>query len=406
MRILLVTPHYAPELNAPAVRSAAMVAHWVRQGCSVTVLTGRPQQVHRDIDKKYGAQFVTRERDGGVDVIRTWHHPSLQANIFHRGLNYLSFGASALLLGARRLPKFDVVIGSSPQILAGAIAQIIAQRQRVPFIFEVRDLWSEAIGSLGGIGRGTVARSVAMLEQLLYRQASRVVVVTEGARDHLVSQGVPAHRVQYVPHGVDLGLFTEVQREEDARREHYVCGYLGKHGLAQGLSTLLQCAGLLTPETDLRFLLVGDGPEKPLLQRIATEQSLSNVGFMGSRPRDQVPALWNSLDACVVPLRRDPALRFAVPSKLFEAMATETPVVSCASPEANALVEKVGAGIAVEPEDARSLANALTWLRDHPAEARAMGARGRAYVLMERSAERVGTMFMDVLEGAVRGARA
>ena len=153
---------------------------------------------------------------------------------------------------------------------------------------------------------------------------------------------------------------------------------------------------------DLRFLLVGEGPDKAHLQRLAAEQMLSNVGFLSVRPREQIPALWSSLDACVVPLRRDTALRFAVPSKLYEAMATATPVLSCASPEANALVERVRAGLAVEPEDAKGLARAVTWLRDHPAEARAMGERGRAYVASERSATQVGAQFLDVLEGAVR----
>lgn len=405
MRILLVTPHFSPETFAPAIRSGGLVAGWIANGCEVTVLTGRPQLVPHEHQAPYRRRLVTREHAPGLRVIRTWHYPELMASMFHRGLNYLSFGVSALLLGSWRVEKVDVVVGSSPQIMGGIIGQLIAQRQNVPFVLEVRDLWSDAIGALAGFGRQPVARSIAVVERMLYRQATRVVVVTEGARAHLIGLGVPPERVHVVPHGVDLdhfdpSLFAHKSRPHEERP--FLTGYVGRHGLAQGLRTVMECAGLLRPDDDYRFLLVGEGPDKPMLQQLAREQSLHNVGFLSNRPRTEIPAIWASLDACVVPLKNDRSLRYAVPSKVFESMAAATPVVAGASPEANRLVESVGAGLAVEPEDARGMAGALRWLRNNPEAAREMGQRGAAFVRGTRSQAGIAHKFLDVLTEARR----
>src|SRR6185369_17490623 len=128
---------------------------------------------------------------------------------------------------------------------------------------------------------------------------------------------------------------------------HFVALYAGLHGLAQGLDQVLSAAEALRTEDHLQFVLVGDGPEKPALRERARQRDLTNVRFLDPRPAGEMPQLLATADVVLVPLKKH--IPGAVPSKLYEAMASEKPVILVASGEAAEIVRNQQAGIVVEP---------------------------------------------------------
>ena len=189
MKILYVSQYFPPEMGAPAARAAELSRHWAAAGHAATVLTGFPNHPTGVVPPEYRGQLrrlVAHERIGGVNVVRTWLLPFPNRNAFKRTLNYSSFCASAAVTGLF-LSRPDVVIATSPQLLVALSGWWLARCKRVPFVFEVRDLWPESLAAVGmGNSHSLLHRALAKIAGFLYSHADRVVVVTPAFEDYLV----------------------------------------------------------------------------------------------------------------------------------------------------------------------------------------------------------------------------
>jgi len=383
MKHVWMLNHYAQEPGgAGGTRHYSLARHLLALGWSTTVIaasvelnTGRQRLIAREnrrITDFDGVKFLW---------VRTSQY---KGNGGGRMLNMLAYSLRVLLPSVtHNLPRPNVIIGSSVHPFAAWSGAILARRFRVPFIFEVRDLWPQTLVDMGRLSDdGFVTKALRCLEKWLYKRADRIVVLLPKAADYVVPLGVDADQIVWIPNGVELEGYPEPAQPPD--RDQFTLMYFGAHGQANGLDCLLEAMAQIQkmPEmAHVRLRLIGNGPLKPNLITLARDLVLNNVEFGAPVPKHDIPALAVEADGFVFNLIDAPVFKFGISSnKLFDFLAAARPIVFCCDASNNP-VEDAGAGITVRPGNPVELAKAIASLVALPAEERsAMGRAGRVYV--------------------------
>jgi glycosyltransferase involved in cell wall biosynthesis len=408
VKILYVSQYFPPEMGAPAARAAELSHHWARMGHDVTVLTGFPNHPTGIVPEDWRSRLHRlhyTETVNGARVVRTWLWPLPNRKSHERIRNYASFCVSAGIRGLA-LQKPDVIIATSPQLLCALSGWWLAWWKRVPFVFEVRDLWPESLAAVGAGSEGSLLhRTLGAIAGFLYRRADRIVVVAPAFKDHLMRYwNVPAAKISVVENGVETDLFRldpaamEVRKQLKLEDRFLIC-YIGTMGNAHGLETLIAAAEeLQTVLPSAMFLLIGEGAERERIEELAVARGLANVQFLGQQPRERIPAYVSAADVCLVMLKKTELFKTVIPTKLLEYMACERPVIVAVDGQARQIVEEAGAGVFVEPENSKALVKAVLDLADDPEHRRQMGASGRQYIVNRFSREKTAHDYIAVLE--------
>jgi len=406
VKILYVSQYFPPEMGAPSARASELARHWVREGHEVTVLTGFPNHPAGVVAAEYRGKLrrlVMRESWNGVSVVRTWLWPLPNRKAHERILNYGSFALSAAATGLLG-PRPDIVIASSPQLLVGLSGWWLARCKRVPFVFEVRDLWPESLAAVGmGNSHSLLHRGLAGIAGFLYRHCDHIVVVTRAFKEHLVRHWhVPPGKISIVENGVETEIFAPREafqlRGELSAQKKFVVSYIGTIGMAHGLETLLDAAyRLQTAQPEVLFLLVGEGAEKERIAKLANSRSLSNVRFLPQQPHDSIPAYICGSDACLVLLKKSELFRTVIPTKMLEFMSCARPVILGVDGESRNILEDAQAGIYVEPQDPDQLAQAVLRLAADESLRETLGHNGRRYIVQNLSRRHTAHRYIDVL---------
>jgi colanic acid biosynthesis glycosyl transferase WcaI len=408
MKILYVSQYYPPETPAPAARASELGQLWAASGHEVTVLTGFPNHPTGKIHPAYRSKMwrlFMRDDSKGVRVRRTWLIPLPNRKSWERMLNYGSFFVSAAFRGIF-LPKPDVVIGTSPQLLVGVSGLIIAKWKRVPFVFEVRDLWPESLEAVGVSGKqSTLFRVLRMIAGLLYKKATHIVVVTAAFKEHLQREwAVSPDKISVVANGVDHNFFSPQTAQAEIVREfglqgRFVVGYIGTIGNAHGIETLVEAAATLqATDPHIYFLVVGEGAEKERLQRLVSEKRLANVGIFPGQARPRIPAIVAASDVCLVLLRESELFKTVIPTKMLEFMACGRPVVAAVEGEAARLLQAADAGVCVRPGDANAVIEAILSLKRNPPLREQLGERARDFIVKELTREGTALRYLSLLQ--------
>src|SRR5580698_9035184 len=269
-------------MGAPAARAAELAHHWARLGHEVSILTGFPNHPTGVVPPEWRSRLrrlTYYEKLDGINLFRTWLWPLPNRKAHERMRNYASFCISVALRGLT-IPRPDVIIATSPQLLVGLSGWWLAFVRRIPFVFEVRDLWPESLTAVGvGDENSWLHRVLAAIAGFLYRRADRIVVVTPAFKEHLIEHWrVPAEKIEIVENGVETDLFTP-QPPDEALRQNLGAGgkfqvcYIGTMGMAHGLETLLDAAAQLQQQSsDIVFLLVGEGAEKGRIKSLSSSR--------------------------------------------------------------------------------------------------------------------------------------
>src|SRR5882724_8928410 len=394
-------------MGAPAARAAELARHWVDEGHEVTVLTGFPNHPTGVVPPEYRSQFwrlVTRRMWNGVHLIRTWLLPFPNRKPYERMLNYGSFFASSAITGLFT-SKPDVLIATSPQLLVALSGWWLAFVKRVPFVFEVRDLWPESLAAVGvGDGNSLLIRILGKIAGFLYRRASAIVVVTEAFKTFLVANwGVPVEKVFVVENGVETEMFAPQPDRESKKKElgtegKFLVCYTGTMGLAHGLETLIEAASALqTRNPRVQFLLIGEGADRERIVSLAEQRGLTNLKFLGQQPRENSPAFISASDACLVMLKKAELFKTVIPTKMLEFMSCARPIILAVDGQAREIMDAAQAGIFVEPENVRELVEAIEKLASDPASCATLGQNGREYIVRKFSREQTSRDYIEVL---------
>jgi glycosyltransferase involved in cell wall biosynthesis len=369
MHILFLTDNFPPEVNAPASRTHEHCRAWVAAGHRVTVVTCAPNFPTGRLHKGYSNKLWQQETVDGIRVIRVWTYIARNDGFGRRIIDYLSFMVSATVAGLLTR-AVDVVVGTSPQFFTACAACLVGGLKRRPFVFELRDIWPESIKAVGAMRQSIALTLLEKLELLLYRRAARIVSVTHSFRRTLAQRGVDAGKIDVVTNGVDINRFSP--RPKDVQlvqslglQDKFVAGYIGTHGMAHGLETLLEAAERIqrVPGGErFRIVLLGDGARRNELRGMAADRGLDNVLFLDSVPKEEVARYWSILDVSIIHLRRAELFTTVIPSKLFECMGMGVPVLLGVLGESADIVNKEGIGLVFEPENPRELAEKLVRL--------------------------------------------
>jgi len=252
--------------------------------------------------------------------------------------------------------------------------------------------------------RSALNRVLGGVAGFLYRNADRIVVVTESFRTHLMKfWHVTAERISVVENGVEPELFAPVDatglRRELGLEGKFVVGYIGTLGMAHGLGTVVEAAQRIASTLpEVVFLLVGEGAEKQRIAELARDRGVANIRFVDQQPREKIPAFISAADACAVLLRKSEVFQTVIPTKMLEFMACQRPVLLGVDGQARQLLEQAGGGIFVEPENVESLVDAITRLRANPELRTSLGQNGRRFVLASLSRQRTARKYTEVLD--------
>lgn len=404
VRILYVSQYFPPEAGAPSARVHELARAWVAAGHDVTVLTAFPHHP-TGIKKKEDRRVLTRrETVDGIDVIRSYVYAAPNQGTGKRMLSYASFMASAAVICPLRAKRPDVVIATSPQLLCGAAGWAVARILRAPFVFEVRDLWPESILAVDALPDSFVVRRLRGLSRFLYRHNEQLVAVGEGYKRKIVElYGIDASRIEVVTNGIDTSTFIPGIRDNEVRRaygwgDRFVALYLGTHGMAHALDKVLESAAALRSRPDILFVLVGEGAEKANLKAQAQRLALPNVQFIDQQPKARVPLFYAACDLGLVTLRNTPLFQEVLPSKIFEYLGMERPILISVDGEARRLVEASGGGRFVPPENVPAMTEAILAVERDRATWAAAGPRARAYVLEHYDRRQTAERYLRILE--------
>jgi colanic acid biosynthesis glycosyl transferase WcaI len=412
MKIFYVSQYFPPEMGAPAARAAELSRHWAAAGHQVTVLTGFPNHPTGVVPAEYRGRFhrlVAKEHIDGVNVVRTFLRPFPNRKAYERMLNYSSFCVSAACTGLF-LTRPDVVIATSPQLLVGLSGWWLARWKRMPFVFEVRDLWPESLAAVGmGAANSILHRSLARIADFLYRHADRIVVVTPAFEDYLVEHwGVPREKILVIENGVETEVFapeplngerTAVLRRELNAEGKFVVSYIGTMGMAHGLETIIAAAAQLQETNrEVVFLMLGEGAEKARIIALAQERGLDNLRFIGQQRREKIPAYIGASDVCLVPLKKTDLFKTVIPTKMLEFMSCARPVILGVDGQARTILGEARAGLAIEPENSDALVSAIRYLAANRETARALGQSGREYIVRNCSRRETAKKYIRGLE--------
>jgi glycosyltransferase involved in cell wall biosynthesis len=413
MKIWILNHYASSPDKAAGTRHYDFGRLFAEQGHEVTIFASSYSHFTRAEERLSGSRMMRVEWVDGVRFVWVRTIPYTDNGIL-RVLNMLSYAAVASL-AQFRFARPDVIVGSSVHLAAVAAACAIGRVRRAPFVFEVRDLWPQTLIDIGALPeRSMAARVLAWMELFLYRRARAVVSLLPGAPDYIAGRGIPREKISYIPNGIAPGhpavsaiaggTAELLARIADWHRAGVtVAGYVGSHGRANGLDTLVRAADELQARGERRFafVFVGEGPEKAACQRLAAESGLTNVLFWCAVPKQEVPAVLAALDVLLFCLRDVPVFRYGLSSnKLFDYLASGRPVVAACSVTDNPVAAS-GAGVCVPPEAPGAVADALLEVAALGGAGRtALGRRGQRWVNEHHHSAVLATRFLDVLTGA------
>jgi colanic acid biosynthesis glycosyl transferase WcaI len=384
MRFLILTQYFPPEIGAAPTRLSALIRQLRNAGHDVEVVTAFPNYPTGKIAPEYQGMFFRSENRENVVVHRTWLYATAGGGL-PRLLNYLTFAVTSLW-GLARATKPDFLFVESPPLFLTPTAYFYSRLRNVPLILNVADLWPDAVIEMGLLKKGLATEALSMLERWSYRQATYVNAITEGIRATLVNQKhLAPEKVLYLPNGVDTDYYQPGLADEKLKQVLKLSGkkivlYAGTLGRAHGLENVLSAAQMLAHQPEVHFLFLGDGSERPRLEKLRDEMQLNNVSFHDFVPVARLHSFYSIADCGLASLLDIPIFDSARPSKIFAVLASGKPMIYFGKGEGARLVQSANAGVVVQPEDSAALAQAVSGLLSNPALIRELGANGRKYV--------------------------
>lgn len=391
MNLLVLCPHFAPDVAPTGEVMTQIVEQLVDRGHRVHVVTSLPWYLHHAIEPGWDGRRIRHQDTPWGRITRVHPFPTDKRNIPARAAAFAGFTALSGVVSLATRSRPDAVLAMSPPLTLGVAGWIAARSRRVPFVFNIQDVFPDIAVELGAITDRRVIAVAEWLERQTYLRADAVTVLSDDLRDNVAAKIAQGHgaaadraKVRVIPNFVDTDRIRPAESENGYRRQYGLVGkrvvmYAGNVGLSQSLDLLVAAASHLVDDRDLAFVVNGGGTARPALE--ARAAGLPNVHFVDLQPKERLGEVLAAADLHVVPLRGGLA-RSSVPSKLYAILAAGRPIVASVDPgtEVARTLAAAGAGVAVAPDDAEAFTKAIVTMVQSPEEARAMGAAGRRFV--------------------------
>lgn len=403
MRILILTQYFPPETGAPQGRLYSLAHNLSDHAAEVSILTAMPNYPKMEVFKGYNCRFYIKENDGPFTIFRSYIHVRKNPGSVGRLLNYFSFVISSLIVGLIKTGKQDIIICESPPLFLGLTALLLRRYKKAKLVFNVSDLWPESVEKLEIIKNKVLLRMAFSLERRIYMKSTLVSGQTQGIVSNIKAR-FPSVKTFWLRNGIDFAQFdinadsTEFRNKMGLSDSDFVLVYAGVLGHAQGLVSVLEAAEKVRTQHNIKFFIVGDGPEKDTLVNFAHDKDLRNVIFISNRPRNEIPSIIAGCDAYIVPLKKLDLFLGAIPSKLFEPLAMGKPIILGVDGEARELfINKGKCGLYYEPENSSSLEKCISTLANSKDMVKELGENGRRYVCENFDRKKIGDRFYEEL---------
>ena len=391
MRILLLHQYFLEDDEGGGTRFNQMVKLWEEMGHQVTVVAG---MVHYSSGKKKpeyrGKYIVRKELSPSVTIYRCFVSEAYNKNFIGRAWGYFSFVFSSMWAGLFRVKeKADIILISSPPLFLGISAYIIHKWKRIPFVFEIRDLWPESAVAAGVVKKGILYKMALKLERFLYKRAVLINVVTPAFRTALVEKkNIADSKILMIPNAADFDMSEELRntidpgvfRKDNDLPSNLLLIYVGAHGRANNLKMIVESAEALREE-EVTFLLIGDGMEKKGLQQMTQEKGLTNVIFRDSMPKKEVVKYILASDIGISILVKSETFKTVYSNKTFDYMACSKPILMALDGISRDLVEEVQCGRYCDPGSSKEIVDGIRYYLENPHVINEEGSRGYEYAL-------------------------
>ena len=405
MRILYFHQHFSTPKGATGIRSYEMARRLVAQGHQVTMVCGSYGGGNTGLT----GPFLSGKREGkveGIDVIEFDLAYANSDGFLKRAVSFLKFALRSI--GVALTARYDLVFATTTPLTAGIPGIFARWLRNKPFVFEVRDLWPELPKAMGVIRNPVVLWGMSLLEWASYRSAHRLIGLSPGIVEGIVSRGVDPSKVAMIPNGCDLDIFdapAQPWRPDGVNASHLMAVFAGTHGMANKLDAVLDAAACLKARgrDDIRLVLIGQGKLKPALVSRAKAERLDNVIFHDPVNKERLAGLMASADLGLQVLANVRAFYFGTsPNKFFDYIASGLPVLNNYPGWLAEMIVREDCGFAVAPENPEAFADALEQAASDRAALKAKGERGRQLAAREFDRKLLSGQFVQWLEGVKR----
>jgi len=403
LKLLILTQYFPPEVGAPQNRLFELAVRLKRIGVDVAVLTAMPNYPQMKIYDGYEGKDYLYEEIEGIPVHRASIYLPKSKSIIQRLLNYFSFVYSSARVGTSKIGDVDVIMCESPPLFLGYSAMYLKRKKKAKLIFNVSDLWPESAEKLGVVTNKRMLKLAYNLEAKLYHKSVLVTGQTQGICKS-INERFPKVKTYWLPNGVDASYYNPLTVTGNWRKENgfhdndILFLYAGIIGLAQGLEIILSAAEKVKENSNIKFILLGSGPEKEKLQSIQKHKQLTNVYFFDAVSKTQMPQIVQASDVSIIPLRKLDLFLGAIPSKIFENLAMEKPVILAVDGEARELFVNQGkCALYSEPENIEDLVRNVLLLANDSLLRKLLGEKGRVYVEQSFNRNTIAHNFHEIL---------
>lgn len=361
MKILFLSDNFPPEVNASASRVYERACYWIKDGHSLSVITSAPNFPLGKVYKGYKNKWLHNEEMKGIHVVRVKTFMAPNKGVFLRTLDFISYMVMGIIVGIFQ-PKPDVIIATSPQFFTALGGWILSRIKRVPFVFEISDLWPESIKGLGLIKNCYVYKILEKIELFLYKHSSVIIAQTNAFKNNLVSRGIDSNKIKVILNGVDTNIYKPFSNKnqkivrEYHLEEKFVIGYLGTLGMAHNLKNIIDMAKHIEEYSkNIVFLFIGEGAEKENIIQHAQSIRSKNTLFLPMQPKSEIQNWWSICDVALITLKNIEIFKTVIPSKIFEATGMGLPIMLVAPDgEASQFLHEEKFGVHILPEDIES----------------------------------------------------
>ncbi|MFN5459312.1 MAG: glycosyltransferase family 4 protein [Bacteroidota bacterium] len=405
MKILILTQYFPPEIGAPQNRLYELAVRLKKFGHEITILTAMPNYPKMEIHNGYKGRWSMIENMNGLEIHRTSIFVTKSKGILNRLMNYYSFVLSSLFYGLFNIGSQDVVFVESPPLFLGKTGWLLSIMKGSKMIFNVSDLWPESAEKLGLVKNKFFLKIAYQLEHFLYEQSWLITGQTQGiVKD--IGKRFPKKIVYWLPNGVDLNFFKvdyydglSFRSKMGFSETDFLILYAGVIGHAQGLEVILNAAELLKDKRNIKFVLLGSGPEKDNLIELKTQKNLEFIYFLDPVSKIEMPEIVAACNVSVIPLKKLDLFKGAIPSKIFENLAMKKPILLGVEGEAKELfIDEANSGFFFEPENEKDLAIQILAMEKDPDLCVKLGENGNKFVAQKFERDLIAERFNVFLQ--------
>ncbi|SDQ15044.1 glycosyltransferase family 4 protein [Virgibacillus salinus] len=387
-KVLLLSQYFPPDINAASFRINDLYNALQKLEFDVTVVTTYPQKTAveeiQEVDNIQRIELEKVNKKSFINYVK----------------NYFGFMFKSMFYSLYRLRKerYGYIIVTSPPLFVALGGLIVSFFKRSKLVIDIRDVWPDSAVSAGMLKRGGLLYKITkIIERFLYKKADVITCVSNPMRNYIYKESIHSN-IHVLYNGISPATInSELQPTNKGHSEKITIGYAGNIGIVQNMNVILKAAQFLPQESKFEFLIIGDGIELKKLKENAEEFDLRNIKFTGALPKNEVLTKLENVDLLFFSLIEDPVFEKTIPSKLFDYLLNNKPIITSIKGEGKDILNELGCALFFDPSNPKSLVNALVEYENNKDFYDEASITNREYVIKNYNREEGFVQFLSQL---------